>query len=277
MSSKLMTLTESVKLVSSGDSLAFGGNALHRKPMSFVRELARTELKGLHLINTAGAHDVDLLCGNEQVSAVDAGFISYESGFGLANYYRKAVQEGQVKGNEHACYTVISALRAAAYGVPFMPVRGLEYGDLLVENDYFVRVEDPFSGEPVTLVKALIPDVAIIHVQQVDEDGNAWIDGPVFDDLLLARASQKVIITAERVVKNEWQQTKQKNNLIPGFLVDAVVLQPKGAEPCSVYGAYDINQEVLRNFTTGKLTIKDYLADYQNSGKRVTTYGSGKA
>ena len=75
--------------------------------------------------------DVDLLCLAGCVKSVDAGFISFESKYGLANHYCKAVQSGAVKANEHACYTVVSALRAAAYGIPFMPVHGLVNSDLI--------------------------------------------------------------------------------------------------------------------------------------------------
>ena len=93
--------------------------------MAAVREMIRQGKRGLRLVKTAGGMDVDLLCRAGCVSTVDAGFISYESEFGLAQFYRKAVQQGEVIAHEHACYTVISALRAASYGIPFMPVRGL--------------------------------------------------------------------------------------------------------------------------------------------------------
>src|SRR5690606_28472433 len=131
--------------------------------------------KALRLVKTAGAQDIDLLCAAGSVKSVDAGFVSYETEFGLAMHYRKAVEAGDVIGNEHACYTVICALRAAASGAPFMPVVGLTGSDLIKTNDYFKVIPDPFGGEPVTVVKAIIPDVAIIHVQVADEAGNAII------------------------------------------------------------------------------------------------------
>lgn len=262
-----MSIENALTLLSDEMSIAFGGNALHRVPMSFVREIAKSNLKKLHLINTAGAHEVDLLCATNQVTMVDAGFVSYESGYGLANYYRTAVQKGDIKANEHACYTVISALRAAAYGVPFMPVRGLEYGDLIIENDYFIRVEDPFSGSPVTLVKALVPDVAIIHAHQVDKKGNVWIDGPLFDDLLLARASKKVIITTEKIVNKEYSLMKQQMTMIPSFLVDAIIEVRRGAAPCTMYGDYEADHEILQQFTTGQMDIKMYLEHYDKKGR----------
>lgn len=256
---KLKSLKDAIQIINDGDMVSFGGNVLHRAPMAAVREIARQNKKNLRLVKTAGAQDIDLLCAMGCVESVDAGFVSYESKYGLANHYRKGVQSGTIKGNEHACYTVICALRGASMNVPFMPVKGLNAGDLLVENDYFVVVEDPFSGEPVTLVKSLVPDVAIIHVQECDEKGNAIIYGPKFEDTLLSRAAKKVIITAEQIVP----ETKTKLNAervdIPGFLVDSVVHVPKGAAPSSCYKKYDIDDKSISSFI-GMKTEEEMLA-----------------
>jgi glutaconate CoA-transferase subunit A len=146
--SKIMKLEEGVNLIEDGMTIAIGGNVLHRSPMAFLREIVRQGKKGLRVVKTAGGHDVDLLCAGGCVSVVDAGFISYETEYGLASHYRKAVQDGLVKSNEHACYTVISALRAAKAGVSFMPVKGIINSDLVKVNDYFKVISDPFTGEP---------------------------------------------------------------------------------------------------------------------------------
>uniref|UniRef100_UPI000B2E1CC3 CoA-transferase n=1 Tax=Clostridium sp. NkU-1 TaxID=1095009 RepID=UPI000B2E1CC3 len=72
--------------------------------------------------------------------------------------------------------------------------------DLIDANDYFIRIEDPFTKEPVTVVKAIRPDVAVIHVQEADEEGNARITGPLFEDVLFSRAAKRVFLTAENIV-----------------------------------------------------------------------------
>lgn len=267
MTSKIKTLQEAASLVENGAALAIGGNALNRAPMAFIREICRQQKKGLRLIKTAAAHDVDLLCANGSVASVDAGFVSYETYFGLAPHYRKAVESGRVIANEHACYTVICALRAASMNVPFMPVAGLKTGDLLTHNDYFMVVEDPFGGEPVTLVKALVPDVAIIHVHECDEEGNAVIHGPKFEDVLLTRAAKKVMVTAEKIVPKS--RLKADQVAVPGFLVDAVVLAPKGAKPTSCYKLYGVDENSIRAFLNLKGELKDYL-----NQKEGWTYGN---
>lgn len=269
--SKLMSLMQAVELIHDNDTIGIGGNVLHRAPMALVREIARQEKKGLHIVKTAGALDVDLLCLAGCVSSVDAGFISYETEYSLAGHYRTAVQSGLVQGNEHACYTVISALRAASAGIPFMPVKGLQISDLIDVNDYFTRIQDPFSGEFITVVKAIVPNVAIIHVQEADINGNARIIGPKFEDVLFSRAADKVIISAENIVpETKFAYSADKAD-IPHFLVNAVVHVAKGASPCSCPSKYSIDRTNLDAFKAIK--DKDGLYSYLDNFKIIDYRG----
>lgn len=263
---KLKSLREAIQTIKDGDMVSFGGNVLHRAPMAAVREIGRQNKKNLRLVKTAGAQDIDLLCALGCVESVDAGFVSYETKYGLANHYRKGVQSGEIKGNEHACYTVICALRGATMNVPFMPVKGLTAGDLLIENDYFVVVEDPFGGEPVTLVKSLVPDIAVIHVHECDETGNAIIHGPKFEDKLISRAAKKVILTTEQIVPASKMKMNAERVDIPGFLVDSIVHVPKGAAPSSCYKKYDVDDKSITSFLNMKTKeeIELYLEGYES-------------
>lgn len=264
---KLMTIQEAVSLIKSGDTLGIGGNVLHRAPMALVREIVRQEKQKLKLVKTAGAMDVDMLCFGECVYSVDAGFISYETEFSLADHYRKAVQNGKVIGNEHACYTVMSALRASAYGIPFMPVKGLIVSDLIQANDYFTKIQDPFSGEEITVVKAIRPDITIIHAQEADLEGNIFIDGPKFDDVLLAKSSKKVIVSVENIVENsKFIKSGQKAD-IPHFMVSAIVKVQGGATPCSCQGYYDIDRAHIDLFKS--LKDRTQLNEYLNGFKQL--------
>ena len=236
---KIVALKEAIQLIPGGAQLALGGNALNRAPMAAVFELIRQRKRDLRLVKTAGGPDVDLLCLAEAVACVDAGFISYETRYGLAQNYRRAVQSGSVRANEHACYTVISALRAASYGIPFMPVRGLQTTDLRAANDYFADVTDPFSGERLAAVKAIRPDFAIVHAQLADEHGNAMFEGPKYEDALMARASKATIVTAERIVSDSYFNNADRKADIPHFLVSAVVHAPRGAAPGACFDHYE--------------------------------------
>lgn len=243
---KLCSIREAVASVPDGAMVALGGNTLNRAPMEAVLEMVRQRKTRLRLVKTAGGLDVDLLSLGECLDSVDAGFISMETEFGLAQHYRRAVQSGRIRANEHACYTVISALRAGAYGIPFMPVRGLQISDLRKVNDYFADVKDPFGGETLAAVKALCPDVAVIHAQRADARGNALIDGPKYDDVLMTRAAKRVIVTAETIVDDRWFSRGEVKADVPHFMVSHVVRARLGAFPGSCYGAYGPDEQTLR-------------------------------
>jgi glutaconate CoA-transferase subunit A len=189
--------------------------------------------------------------------------VGYENEFGFAAHYRKAVESGRVKMNEHACYTVISALRAAVYGIPFMPVKGLVNSELIEANDYFCLVQDPFSGETVAAVKSIIPDFVLIHCEEADENGNFALQEPFFEDLLLARAAKKLIVSAERIVHPARFGSYVKGEF-PGFLVSAVVHAPHGAAPCSFPGIYSIDPAEIRAFKA----VKDRETLLKSLGRR---------
>ncbi len=262
--SKLISLQQAVKLIKDGDTVAVGGNVLHRAPHQFLYELCRGDVKDLNIIKTAGAHDVDLLCLADKAKSVVAGFVSYESEFGLCRFYRKAVESGKVQADEHACYTVISAIRASIQGVPFMPFKGLDGSGLNEACDYFAVVKDPFTGVDVRCVKAIRPDVAIIHAQEADENGNVRIEGPIYEDLLFAKGSKKVIVTAERIISNKEVRDNSHLTTIPSLLVDAVVELKGGAQPGSCSGEYDFDRDMLKKFLV--LKDKEDLIEYLQGG-----------
>ncbi|MDO4764836.1 MAG: CoA-transferase [Eubacteriales bacterium] len=258
---KRMSIAEAVGRIEDGMTVGLGGNVLHRAPMAIVKEMARQQKKNLKIVKTAGAMDIDLLCYADCVKTVTAGFVSYESEFSLANHYRKGVESGRIVAEEHACYTIISALRAAAYGIPFMPVRGLQVSDLTEVNEYFAKVANPFGNEWLYAVRAIQPDIAVIHVHEADRYGNARMDGPKFEDVLLSRAAKTVIISAETIVPDtRFAYAKEKAD-IPHFMVSAVVHAPKGAAPGDCPGKYDIDRREIEAFKklAGQKELDRYL------------------
>ena len=264
---KLCSMREAVVSVPDGATIALGGNTLNRAPMEAVLELIRQRKQHLRLIKTAGGLDVDLLALGGCLDSVDAGFISLETEYGLAQHYRRAVQAGRITANEHACYTVISALRAGAYGIPFMPVRGLQISDLRKVNDYFADVTDPFSGEKLAAVKALRPDVTVIHVQKADACGNAFIEGPKYDDVLMTRAARRVILTAETIVDDSWFSRNEIKADVPHFMVSHVVRARLGAFPGSCFGAYEPDERMIRRYLAPE--NEEQLRDLIGEGEKL--------
>ena len=108
MRAKFISLTEALGEVGNGSRIALGGNTIHRGPSAAVHELVRQGKSDLELIKTAGAYDIDLLIGAGCASSVSAGFIGFETLYGMAPSYRRQIERGVVQSKENACYTVIA-------------------------------------------------------------------------------------------------------------------------------------------------------------------------
>jgi glutaconate CoA-transferase, subunit A len=244
MIDKTTTLTEAIATVPDGARIALGGNTLHRGPCAAVHELVRQQKRGLEVVKTAGAYDVDLLAATGCAASASVGFVGFETVFGMAPNYRRAVERGELEVKEHACYSVIAGLRAAIQGVPFMPIAGMTGSDVPSIRG-FRSIADPYGGGEVVAIPALVPDVAIVHVQEADVAGNARIVGTRFEDVLMAQAARRVIVTTESIVDGADFEAIPELVAIPGFMVDAVVEAPGGAWPCSCAGCYDYDTAYL--------------------------------
>jgi len=242
---KIKSIDQATSLVKNGQRLALGGLLLQRTPSAFVRELARQGKKNLKVMKTAANYDFDLLCFADCVEEVIAGFVSFEAEFGLAPNFRRSVESENVHFNENSCYTVISSLRAAAFGVPFMPIANLKESYLV---DKFKTVNNPYGNGQTLTVPAIYPDWAVLHVQKADSDGNAIINGPLFEDLIMAQAAKKIIITTEVIVEKDEIQKDIDLAVIPGFKVEAVVEIPGGAKPASCFPLYDYSAEDINEY-----------------------------
>jgi glutaconate CoA-transferase subunit A len=189
-----------------------------------------------------------MLIGAGCVQRFIATFISLGL-FGLARCFRRSIEKGIPHKIELEEYTNLSLplmLMAGALGMPFVPVKDLIGTDLTRIQSFFgdnkyKTIQSPFDGNPVTLVPALNPDVAIIHVQQADEEGNAQIWGIGGDCKWGANAAKKVIVSCERVVSREIIGKDPSRTIVPGFKVVAVVEEPFGAHPGYTPGFYDVD------------------------------------
>jgi glutaconate CoA-transferase subunit A len=160
---------------------------------------------------------------------------------GSAYNFRRAAEHGSVKVTNMTNFSVALALQAAAMGVPFLPTRTALGSDVARGNEFFAEIGSPFAdGEPATLhaVKALSPDVAIVHLQRADRDGNAHCWGNFGVMIEAVRASKRVVVVAEEIVEPDVIASDPNRTVIPGFLVDAVVECRYGAHPSPVQGYY---------------------------------------
>jgi glutaconate CoA-transferase subunit A len=152
-------------------------------------------------------------------------------------------------------------------GIPSIPVRGIWGTDLLevgIQNGNYRVIKDPFTGEDLVAVRAIEPDVTLIHAQRANVFGDAEIWGSRFTDVLKARAAKKVIVSAEEIVDHEMMKLEPDKTVLPYFYVDAVVHLPNGAYPTACYGLYDVDyqhvKEYLHMSRDGK--FQEYLDNY---------------
>ena len=233
--------------VENGNVVAVGGGLSSREPMAIIRALIRKGVKNLNVVGSAHGIDIDLLCAGGAVSESSESYVGFEQDFGMAPNYRRACESGDVKVNDSCCYTVVQQLRATIMGLPFMPVRSIRGTSVFDMHPEYKTMTCPYTGEELTLVPAVQPDVAIIHAQYGDAHGNLRIEGPPVADILFAKASKKVIASVEEIVSNERLQELGGAN-IPYFYVTALAEVPMGAHPTACYPFYAYDREHTKNY-----------------------------
>jgi glutaconate CoA-transferase, subunit A len=151
-------------------------------------------------------------------------------------------------------------------GVPFIAVRGLLYSDILKHRPDLLVNENPFNpGEHVVVAQPIRPDVAVFHAVQADRWGNAITPGHR-DDLMMARAARRVIVTAEEIVEEELtRRDAVDDTFLPAIDVDAVAHAPLGAHPCGFGSLYEHDETHCRQYLAaakGEASFQTYLERY---------------
>jgi len=258
---KQVTLAQLAALVPDGASVALGGSFLHRGPFAFVRELIRQRRRELEIVKQSPGYDIDILCRAGAVRKARAGIVAMEGNFGLAPWYRKAVEQRQMVLEEHACITLTAGLRAAAFGVPYMPCAGLQGSDLPALNGWS-SAEDPYgSGQRPYLIPAVRPDFAVLQVAEVDRLGNARVYGTSHWDRIMSRAAGSVLVVAERLVDTERFEAQPEATLLPYFMVQAFTVLPGSAWPGSCTPYYEIDYPAVERYMDTNRSLEEHMAE----------------
>ncbi|MDG6905784.1 MAG: CoA transferase subunit A [Nitrososphaerota archaeon] len=273
---KLTTSEDAVKLIKNGDHVAIGGIMYSRTPMTMVREIIRSRLKNLTASRLLFSFESDLLFVADSVNTVITSWISMAVTWGVSKVMRQYAESGTVKIEEWSHASMNLRYKAGAMGVPFLPTLSQLGSDLMKVTDA-KEMDCPFTGQKLCLVPALYPDVAIIHVQRADKLGNCQVDGMPFADADIARAANKVIITAEEIVSTDRIRREGDKTFIPFFCVDAVVETPFGSYPHECPGMYQADYEFFHKYgeTVGRKGtewVKEYLRDYVYEPKSFNDY-----
>ncbi len=243
---KLMTEREAIsRFIKPGMYIGVELYGSVRCPMSLAREIVRQRIGELDLAGQ-GVLENDLLIGAGLVKNLDITYHGYEV-FGVSPVLRRACESGRVKTVEWSNAALAWRFKAAAMGLPYLPVRSMLGTDTFNYSAAKV-VECPFTGQKLCALPALALDVGLIHVHRADEFGNAQVDGISGFAAEMARASKRLIISAEEIVPHEEIQKFPERTLIPYYLVDAVVHAPYGSLPGEMPYLYWRDEDHVKSY-----------------------------
>lgn len=275
-SSRQMRLDQAIeRLVPDGSAVTLGTSLETMIPFAAGHELIRQQKKDLTLIGPISDILFDQIIGAGCVRKVRAAWVGNVI-TGSGYNFRRAVEARQLAIEDHSNLTLAMALKAGAMGVPFMPCRTALGSGLYQTNAGLKTIACPFSGETLTAVAAITPDVAIVHVQRADVYGNAHAWGNLGVSREACLAAHRIILTAEEIVAPDVIRSDPNRVITPGFKVDAVVHWPWGAHPSPVPGHYNRDHQMFidyqdqsrtpeafaqwrRAWVEGIQTSKDYL------------------
>lgn len=258
--SKLMSAHDAVaRFVHDGDSVFLGytswANALEW-------EIARQRKKHLTPIATVGSILLPLLgCADRLITAYALG--------ALSPWFKQRLQAGEWQIEDYTNQSIALMFMAGALGMPFIPTRSMLGTDFVTDayypqpngflgKDKLRVIESPFGGEKVVALPALRPDVACVHVQWADEDGNAAFWGGHGEVRWGLWASKRIIISAEEIVPRSVLRSDPHRVTVPGFMVDAVVHMPFGALPWGLPAYYKSSPHMQADYFAGLRTEEGF-------------------
>ncbi len=261
MTADIMPVREAVrKFVTDGQLVCFGGFT-HAIPFSIGHEIIRQRKRHLTVCKETPDLIVDQLLA---AGCVDKLTFSYAGnpGVGSLHAFRRAVEQQiphAIKIEEYTHFIIGARYMAGPSGLPFMPVTtSVLASDLAKHSDALKTIDCPFTGKKICLVKAVNPDVAVIHSQRADREGNTQMWGIVGSNREIAMASRDVIVSVEEIVDSEIVRRDPNRTVIPGFRVKAIVEEPWGAHPSYSQGYYDRDNQFYMDYEKTTRTREEH-------------------
>jgi glutaconate CoA-transferase, subunit A len=240
--SKLLSLSEAIAMYVKDGDIVYAAGFTHLIPFAAGHEIIRQGKKDLTL-----ARATPDLIYDQMVAAGCARKVIFSymgnPGVGSLRIVRSAIEQGKLEWEEYSHFGMITRLQAGASGLPFLPMNQTGASDLEKANPNIKRLPDPYGGKDVIVVPALNPDVAIVHVQRADENGNSHLWGIIGEQKEAAFAARKVILTAEEIVDESIIRSDPNRTMIPGIVVSAVCHVPFACHPSYAQGYYDRDNE----------------------------------
>ena len=261
---KLVSMKEAIAdTVKPGCNLYIEGFT-HLISFAAAHEIIRQEIKDLTAIRLTPDLVYDQL--------IEAGLVKKlvfswagNPGVGSLHALRRVSQKDSAKRiemEEYSHFGMVARLLAGSNGLPFWPLKNYEGTHIAETNSKIKSVDCPYTGEKFATVPALHPDVAIVHVQRADKEGNAQVWGLMGTQKEAAFAAKRVIVVAEEIVDTALIRRDPNRTLIPGILVDHVVHEPWGCHPSYAQGYYDRDNQFYvdwEDISRDPASYKNYL------------------
>lgn len=241
--------------------------------MAATRELLRGGVRDLHLACVpTGGLQAELLIGAGAVRVLETSAVTLGE-MGAAPRFVEAIRDGSIRMLDSTCPAVYAALQAAQKGLPFMPLRGLIGSDVLARRADWKVIDNPFApGDPIALLAALRPDVALFHAALADRDGNVFI-GRERELLLMAQAAGRTLVTVEAVSdSNLLDDEARAGAVIPAIYVERIALAPLGAWPVGMPDRYPMDEAAMQRYVALAQTpqgFASYVADWLAEAEEV--------
>ena len=260
MAQSMRTLDEALSIITDGCMLVVP-REVSGVPMAATRALIRRGLKGLHLVALpTSSLQADLLIGAGCVETLETSAVSLGE-FGPAPRFSDAIRAGSIVMKDATCPALHAGLQAAEKGVPFMPLRGLIGSDVLKYRDDWKVIDSPFgNGDPIVLLPAIKPDVALIHAPMADRFNNVWI-GRQHELVMMAHAAAKTVATVEKIVDGDLlADPVLAAGTLPGFYVEAVAVAERGSWPLPLPDTYAADADHLAEYAAMAATREGFAA-----------------
>jgi len=252
-------LEELVARIPDGASLAippdYSGCA-----MEAVKALIRRGCRNLHLIGVpSGGFQADWLIGAGCVTSVEAAAMTLGE-FGTPPRFSAAIREGRIAMKDATCPAIHAGLQAAEKGIPFMPLRGILGSDLLKHRPDWKVIDNPYGDgdDPIVLLPAIQPDVALFHARAADREGNVWI-GVRRELMLMAHAARTTLVTVERIEDRDFlADDAMAAGTIPALYISAISVVPNGARPVGLAGVYPADAAELSAYAEAAKTAEGF-------------------
>jgi glutaconate CoA-transferase subunit A len=254
------TLEEALAPITDGTTLAVA-REMSGVAMEATRVLIRRGVKRLTLIALpTSSLQADLLIGAGCIETLETSAVSLGE-LGPAPRFAAAVTAGTIRMKDTTCPALHAAFQASEKGVPFMPLRGLVGSDLVTHRPDWRVIDNPFgNADPIVLLPAIKPDVALFHAALADRDGNVWI-GRDRELATMAHAAAKTIVTVEKLHDGSlFDDPALAAGTLGGFYVDNVAVAPRGAWPLGLAEHYPPDTAHLAEYARMAATPAGFAA-----------------